>query len=117
MEGEKVLVRNQRGRTKWLTGVIIRRKSPVTYLVRVAKHTVTYCHADHLLPASDSTQDNNELQQPDSLYVPEADVAIDESTNEDVEGVNQPASVGAPLRRSSCNTQPSKRLIEEMEER
>ena len=72
--------------------------------------------ADHLLPAADSTQDNHELQQPDSLYVPEADVAIYESTNEDVEGVNQPVSVGAPLRRSSRNTQPPKRLIEVMEE-
>ena len=40
MEGEKVLVRNQRGQTKWLTGIIIRRKSPVTFLVRMATNSV-----------------------------------------------------------------------------
>ena len=117
MEGEKVLVRNQRGRTKWLTGVIIRRKSPVTYLVRMAKNSVRYCHSDHLLHAAGSTEGDDELQQPDSLYAPETVVANDESMNEDVEVVSQPASVSVPLRRSSRNTQPPKRLIEEMEER
>ena len=46
---EKILLHNQRGWTKWLTGTIIRRKSPVAYLVRMAQNTVRYCHIDHLL--------------------------------------------------------------------
>ena len=95
MEGEKVLVRNQRGRTKWLTGVILRRKSPVTYLVRVAKQSVRYCHADHLLRAAGCIQDDEELQQTDS-YVPEADIAIDDSANEDIEVSSEPANVSVP---------------------
>ena len=84
VEREKVLVRNQRGQPKWLTGVIIRKKSPVTYLVRMAKNSMRYCHADHLLRATGSIQGDTELQQPDSLYVPETVVATDESVNEDV---------------------------------
>ena len=35
LKGEKVLVCNKKGNTKWLAGVIIRQKSPVAYLVRV----------------------------------------------------------------------------------
>ena len=111
VEGEKVLVQNQRGRTKWLNGVIIRRKSPVTYLVRIAKTCVRYCHADHLLRATGV----DKLPQPDSLAEPEIVVAVDESVNEDVEAVHQPTSASASLRRSSHSSQPPKRLIEEME--
>ena len=69
MEGEKVLVRNHRGRTKWLSGVIVRRKSPVTYLVRTAKNSVRYCHSDHLLHATGSSEGKS--LQPDSGYAPE----------------------------------------------
>ena len=54
---------------------------------------------------------DDELQQHDS-YVPEADLAIDKSMNEDVD---QPANVSVPLKQSFRNTQPPKHLIEEME--
>ena len=82
----------------------------------MAKNTVRYCHADHLLRAAGSVPDDNELQESDSFYVPETVVSTDESVNEDVEVTSPPASVSAPLRRSSRSTQPPKRLIEEMEE-
>jgi len=80
----------------------------------MAKNSVRYCHADHFLRATGSIQGNTELQQPDSLYVPETVVATDESVNEDVEVASQPESVNAPL-RSFRNSKPHKRLIEEME--
>ena len=63
MEGQKVLVQNKKV-------VVLRRKSPVMYLVRVAKHSVRYCHADNLLRAAECTHDDEELQQDDS-FVPE----------------------------------------------
>ena len=39
---------NKRGNTKWLPGIILQQKSPVTYLIRVVQR-IRYCHADHLL--------------------------------------------------------------------
>ena len=47
-KGEKVLVRNKRGNTKWLSNVVLRQKSPVSYLVRIGGK-IRFCHADHLL--------------------------------------------------------------------
>ena len=87
MEREKVLVWNQRGRTKWLTGIIIRRKSPATYLVRMATNSVSYCHSDHLLHGAGSTE--GECQPTDSGYAPETVVA---NMNEDAGGVSPPAT-------------------------
>ena len=39
---------NKRGSTKWVLGIIIRQKSPVTYLVKVGDR-IRFCHADHVL--------------------------------------------------------------------
>ena len=47
-KGEKVLVCNKRGNTKWVLGIIIRQKSPVTYLVKVGDR-IRFCHTDHVL--------------------------------------------------------------------
>ena len=47
LKGEKVLVHNKRGNTKWSPGILLQQKSPVTYLVRFGQR-IKYCHADHL---------------------------------------------------------------------
>ena len=106
MEGEKVLVHNQRGRNKWLTGTTIRRKSPVTYLVRMAQNTVRYCHANHLLHDAGSIQDDSESQQPDSVYVPEVVVASDEAVIEDTPVASSQDSISVPPRQTSRSAQP-----------
>ena len=47
-KGEAVLVHNQKGSPKWMTGRIVRQEGPVSYLVRV-RSRIRYCHGDHLL--------------------------------------------------------------------
>ena len=49
--GDKVMVKNFRGgKLKHLLGVIVGRKGPLTYIVRIGTST-RYCHIDHLLRA------------------------------------------------------------------
>ena len=48
-KGDKVMVKNFRGgKLKHLVGVIVARKGPLTYLVRVETNT-SHCHVDYLL--------------------------------------------------------------------
>ena len=55
--GDKVMVKNFRGRKlKHLVGVIVERKGPLKYIVRIGTST-RYCHIDHLLRA-DSTHNH-----------------------------------------------------------
>ena len=83
-------------------------------MVRTAKNSVRYCHSDHLLHATGSSE--GESLQPDSGYAPEAIAANNESINEDVGVVDPSTNISESLRRSSRSTQPPKRLIEEMEQ-
>jgi len=64
-KGETVLVRNQRGKERWLPGRIVKQKGPVTYLVRVGSQ-IRYCHVDHLLrtgvkPSAIRTEEQDEI--------------------------------------------------------
>ena len=54
LKGEKVLVLNKRGKTKWLFGRI---KGPVIYLVKVGSR-IRFCHVDHLLHMAVEDMDN-----------------------------------------------------------
>ena len=65
-EGEKVLVLNNRGKTKWLPGTIVQQKSPVTYLVKVGSR-MRLCHVDHLLRSKVTSIDS----EPDVDDTPE----------------------------------------------
>lgn len=48
---QKVRVRNVRGgREKWIPGIIVERKGPLTYLVRVPGNDRRFVHVDHLIP-------------------------------------------------------------------
>ncbi len=71
--GEAVMVRNERGTTKWLPGVIQRQKGLYTYLVQVGGR-VRFCHADHLIKrrlpaqqADDQAQIQQDLRQAASI--------------------------------------------------
>ena len=48
-----------KGKLKHLAGVIVARKGPLTYLVRVGTNT-SYCHVDHLLRAGNGLQTPNQ---------------------------------------------------------
>lgn len=52
---DRVLVRNFRGGKddKWIAGIVVRKKGPVNYLVRV-NGKIRFVHVDHLLEASSS---------------------------------------------------------------
>ena len=58
------MVKNFRGgRLKHLVGVIVERKGPLTYIVRIGTST-RYCHIDHLLRAGglSTTEEQEETQ-------------------------------------------------------
>jgi len=57
---------------------------------------IVYYHANHLLYAARSVQDDNELKQSYSLYVPDIVVANDESVIEDAASIK-------PIRCGSIN--------------
>ena len=72
--GDKVMVKNFRGvKSDHLVGVIVERKGPRTYIVRIGT-SARYCHIDHLLSAgslsiteeqdeSQTTEQENKLPQ------------------------------------------------------
>ena len=57
LKGEKVLVLNKRGKTKWLFRTIVQQKNPVTYLVKVGSR-IRFCHLEHLLHMAVEEIDN-----------------------------------------------------------
>ena len=78
--GDKVIMKKFRGgKLKHLIGVIVERKGPLTYIVRIGTST-RYCHIDHLLRAgrlstteeqdeSQTTKQENKLPQSTPLTV------------------------------------------------
>ena len=72
----------------------------------MAQNIVRYCHADHLLHAAGSMQNDSEPQQSDSVYVPEAVVTTDELVIEDTPVASSQDSISVPLRQSSRSAQP-----------
>ena len=117
LKGEKVLVHNKRGNTKWSPGIILKQKSPVTYLVRVGQR-IRYCHADHLLCNGNvntpSQVDDDIIEvSSENTDTPSSEAVL----NGDQETVDQDASLQGPgecLRRSSREKHPPQRLIEEL---
>ena len=65
---DKVMVRNFRGGKddKWIPGVVVRRKGPVNYLVRVGAK-IRFVHIDHLLEASMCEQSNTSQESVEKL--------------------------------------------------
>ena len=121
-KGEKVLVCNKRGNTKWVSGTVIRQKSPVTYLVMVGDK-IRFCHADHLLQQPRAIVST---QLPAETDFDAIDVWPDiiETPSEELSGeseVGEPGVTNAPLpnyretiRRSTREIRAPQRLIEEL---
>ena len=111
-KGEKVLVLNKRGKTKWLFGTILQQKSPVTYLVKVGSR-IRFCHLEHLLHTAVEDVDN----EPDiSDDLPELVSAQAEPEAMDIANESQAimADVEVPLRRSTRESRAPRQLIEEL---
>lgn len=112
VKGEKVLVLNKQGKTKWLFGTIVQQKSPVTYLVRVGSR-IRFCHMEHLLHTEVENMDNDPDPSDD---FPELRLATAEPEASDTAN-RPPASlkdVEVPLRRSARESKEPRRLIEEL---
>jgi len=112
MKGEKVLVLNKRGKTKWLFGTIVQQKSPVTYLVKV-RSRIRFCHLEYSLHTAVEDMDN----EPDlSDDLPELVSARAEPEAMDTANESQAimAEVKVPLRHSTRESQSPRRLIEEL---
>ena len=57
---QRVRVRNIRGgKEKWIPGIVVNIKGPLTYIVRVPGNNRRYVHADHLIP--DDSKGNSEI--------------------------------------------------------
>ena len=87
---------NKRGNTKWSPGIILKQKSPVTYLVRVGQR-IRYCHADHLLCNGNvntpSQVDDDIIEvSSENTDIPSSEAVL----NEDQETVDQDASLQGP---------------------
>ena len=55
-----VLVHNQRGMSKWMTGRILQQKAPVSYLVTVGSR-IRYCYVNRLLKSKVMPEGNAEV--------------------------------------------------------
>ena len=66
VRGEKVLVKSHnRGNEKWLPGVILKIKGPLTYLAKVLNGKLRYVHSDHLRKMDDTVDDScMDVQEP-----------------------------------------------------
>ena len=107
--GEKVLVLDKCGKTKWLSGTVVEQRSPVTYVVEVGPHK-RFCHADHLLHSAvtdvESEQDLDDLPE----FTPttnEPEIAVSTATADSVD-------MPLPLRHSTQEIRAPRRLIEEL---
>ena len=127
-KGEKVLVCNKRGNIKWVSGIIIRQKSPVTYLVK-AGDRIRFCHADHLLrqpganiPSQSSAENNFDVidvcpetmgTSSEELSRKSFDIRSSEIAGHNVTLSPSPSS-GEVLRHSTREICAPQRLIEEL---
>ena len=80
---QRVLVRNIRGgKEKWIPGVIVEVKGPLTYLVRVPGNNRRFVHADHLVP---DDRDSSDIPR-DETKMGEGNIKFKPGVSEDVEG-------------------------------
>ena len=107
-KGQTVLVYNQRGMPKWITGRILQQKGPVSYLVRVGSR-VRYCHVDHLLRSNVIADRDGTVAHTKNRNTEAADIFM--PTEDDIEINTEPTVV--PL-HSTRVRRPPRRLIEEM---
>ena len=121
---ETVLVRNQRGKERWLPGRIVKQKGPVTYLVRVGSQ-IRYCHVDHLLrtgvkPSAIRPEEHDEITDIPNSDQPSTETEILGSSNSDdtAPAENESATANATtyttIHCSSHIRQPTRRLVEEI---
>ena len=125
-KGEKVLVCNKRDITKWVSGIIIRQMSPVTYLVKVGDR-IRFCHADHLLrqpnaniPTQSSVENDYDVIDvwPGGTPLEELSGESVDIRNSEITGHNATLSPllssGEVLRHSTREIHAPQRLIEEL---
>ena len=65
---QRVKVRNVRGgKEKWIPGVIVAVKGPLTYLVKVPGNSRRFVHADHIIPDDSIVRLNGHLPRDEPL--------------------------------------------------
>ena len=68
--GQRVMIRNYRGNPKWLTGVILQRSAPLTYLVKTQSGLIWKSHIDQLRTTSISVVPNCHDNTSDIIDIP-----------------------------------------------
>ena len=72
---QSVRVRNIRGgQEKWIPGVIVDVKGPMTYLVRVPGNSRRFVHVDHLIPDESVVRQDDQFQRNKYEYAKASDV-------------------------------------------
>ena len=89
-KGQTVLLHNQRGMLKWITGRILQQKGPVSYLVRVGSR-VRYYHVDHLLKSDAITDRDGTVGHTKNRNTEAADIFT--PTEDDIEVNAEPLIV------------------------
>ena len=115
--GDKVMVKNFRGgKLKHLVGVIVERKGPLTYIVRIGTST-RYCHIDHLLRAgslstteeqgeSQTTEQENKLPQSTPVTVNPTPAMPEAEDNEETITAKQQQSTTSEEQTTDPETRP-----------
>ena len=116
--GERVLVRNFRDGSKWLTGVVVEVLGPLTYLIRLDSGPEVQRHIDHIRShvaaetvAQESMEDVgscSDEEDPGLVDTPENAVPESENQHADAEEAEHE---GTSLRRSTRVRQPPDRLM------
>ncbi len=62
--GQEVMARNYRDGDKWLPGVVVERKGPLSYVVQMKSGVLWRRHIDQLSELSNSANDSDDLAEP-----------------------------------------------------
>ena len=98
--GQRVLAQNYRDGPRWVSGTIIQRNSPVTYMVKLKSGVVWKRHIDQLREKFDSPQECFEIPVPvnhdDGNIIPATTVTVTESDSSE-ESVDSSSQVSERL--------------------
>ena len=87
--GSKVMVKDSCNPSRWLPGIVLKQKGPLSYLIRLDTGQVWRKHVDHFKQIDvDTLEDSPEIVHPPSVIsapVPQTTCALDgSSTTQDV---------------------------------
>ena len=87
---QTVKVRNVRGgKEKWIPGVIVAVKGPLTYLVRVPGNSRRFVHADHIIPDDSIVRLNGHLPRDEPLTTRDPEPRVVEPISTDLDVPNE----------------------------